>query len=202
MKNIVILLLILLSSFTVRAQEFDKQIDKARTAYKSGNYEESRSAVLNALHEIDMQIGQEVLALLPEKIGSLNFDKSADYITGTDQGYAGIYIGRTWGSPGTENLSLSVIGDSPLLATVNAFLALPVILAGTDSNQKKIKVEGYRAMLQRNVDEESGKTTGYSLMIPSGNSMIQLNYTGEISEENFLSMVNQVPVTNVIKKAQ
>jgi hypothetical protein len=202
MKNFVILLLILLGSFTVRAQEFDKQIDKARSAYKTGNYEESRFAVLNALHEIDIKIGQEVLALLPEKIGSLSFDKSADYITGTDQGYAGLYIGRTWKSSGTETLSLSVMGDSPLLTTVNTFLALPIIMAGADSNQKKIKVEGYRAMLERNVDEESGKTSGYSLMIPSGNSMLQLNYTGEINESDFLSMVNQVPVDKVIKKAQ
>jgi hypothetical protein len=202
MKNFFILLFILLSSFTLRAQEFDKQIDKARSAYESGNYEESRFAVLNALHEIDIKIGQEVLALLPVKIESLSFDKSADYITGTDLGYAGLYIGRTWRSSGIETLSLSVIGDSPLLTSVNAFLALPIIMASADSNQKKIKVEGNRAMLERNVDEESGKTSGYSLMIPSGNSMLQLNYTGEISEENFLSMVKQIPVANVIKKSQ
>jgi hypothetical protein len=181
-------------------QEFDKQIANAKSAYEAGNFEDSRFAVQNAMHELDVQIGKEVIAILPAKVNNLTFNPSADQITGSGEAYVGLFIERSWGETSGNNLSFSLISDSPLIKTVNTFLSLPMMMSG-DSNQKKVKVEGYKAMLEKNVDDNS-KTTGYSLMLPYSSALIQLNYAGDITEEDFMKMVNQIPVAKIIGIAQ
>ena len=154
----------------------------------------------NALHEINVQIGKEVIAILPDRINDMSFIPSSDQITGSGEAYVGLFIERTWGETSGKNLSFSLMSDSPLLKTVNTFLSLPMFGAG-DSNQKKIKVEGYKAMLEKNIDDNAN-ITGYSLMLPYGNTMLQLNYSGSITEDEFMKMVNQVPIAKVIETAQ
>ena len=201
MKNIFFLFFLCIPLAFANAQEFDKQIDNAKSAYEAGNYEESRFAVQNALHEIDVKIGQEVLAVLPQKVDNMEYVSANDQVTGSGTTYVGLFIERTWGTPETGSLEFSVISDSPLIGSVNTFLALPSIMYSSDSNQKKIKVEGFKAMLEKKVDENNA-VTGYSLMLPYSNSLLQVNYTGETTEEAFLAMVNQIPVKKVMEIAK
>ena len=201
MKNIFFLFFLCVPLAFTNAQEFDKQISNAKSAYESGNYEESRLAVQNALHEIDVKIGQEVLAILPQKVNSMAYVAANDQVAGSEANFVGLFIERTWGTTETGSLEFSVISDSPLIGTVNTFLSLPSIMYGSDSNQKKIKVEGFKAMLEKKVDENNA-VTGYSLMLPYSNSLLQLNYTGETTEDAFLAMVNQIPVTKVTEIAR
>jgi hypothetical protein len=201
MRTISLIFLSIITFLSSNAQEFEKQIATARSAFEAGNYEESRFAVQNALHEIDIQIGKEVLAVLPEKVNNMSYIKTSDQVTGSGAS-VGLYVERVWGNLSAENLNFSVISDSPLLKMVNTFLSLPMIMSSADSNQKKIKVEGYKAMLERNINEESGDVTGYSVMIPYSNSLLQLNYTGKISEEDFLAMIKQIPVAKVTEIAR
>jgi len=201
MKHIFTILLLCITISFVRAQEFDKQIANAKSAYDAGNYEESRLAVQNALHEIDIKIGQEVLAVLPAKINDMAYITASDQVSGSGADYTGLFVERIWGSSGAENLEFSVISDSPLLATVNTFLALPLIMTGSDSNQKKIKVEGYKAMLEKKVDDKAN-ITGFSLMLPYSNALIQLNYSGTTTEEAFMAMVKQIPVVKITEIAK
>jgi len=63
-------------------------------------------------------------------------------------------------------------------------------------------VEGYKAMLERKVDDESDETTGYSLQLPYSNSLLQLNIEGKITEEDFMAMVDKIPVAEIIQIAQ
>ena len=201
MKTIFSIILILFTLIPMRAQEFDQQIAKAKSAYDAGNYEESRFAVQNALHEINVKIGQEVLKVLPEKVNDMPCNPTSDQMTGSGTDYAGLFINRIWEKTEAGHLEFSLISDSPLMKTVNTFLALPLVMGGADSNQKKIKVEGYKAMLEKNIDENSN-VTGYSLMLPYSNTLLQLNYTGSTTEEAFMAMVNQIPVAKVTSIAQ
>ena len=201
MKTIFSIILILFTLIPMRAQEFDQQIAKAKSAYDAGNYEESRFAVQNALHEINVKIGQEVLKVLPEKVNDMPCNPTSDQVTGSGTDYAGLFINRIWEKTEAGHLEFSLISDSPLMKTVNTFLALPLVMGGADSNQKKIKVEGYKAMLEKNIDENSN-VTGYSLMLPYSNTLLQLNYTGSTTEEAFMAMVNQIPVAKVTSIAQ
>ena len=201
MKTLFSLTLLTITIIFCNAQEFDKQIADAKSAYEAGNYEESRYAVQNALHEIDVKIGQEVLSVLPDKITDMAYDPAGDQVTGSGSDFVGLYIERRWGTSDVKNLEFSVISDSPLMATVNTFLALPMIMTGSDSNQKKIKVEGYKAMLEKIVDENNA-VAGYSLMLPYSNALLQLNYNGSTTEEAFMAMIKQIPIAKVAEISQ
>jgi hypothetical protein len=192
---------ILLSSLvgTIYCQEFDKQIANAKSAYEAGNYEESRFAVQNAIHELNVQIGKDVLAIMPEKVDNMAYSPAGDQATGSGEAYVGLFIERSWSQTGSNDLRFSLMSDSPLLKSINTLLALPML--GSDSNQKKIKVEGYKAILEKKVDD-SKNTTGYSLMLPYSDALIQLEYTGSITEDGFMKMVNQIPMTKIIGIAQ
>ena len=201
MKYLFSFLLLCVTLHFVTAQEFDKQIANAKSAYDAGNFEDSRLAVQNALHEIDIKIGQEVLAALPQKIDNMQYISSGDQVSGSGGDFTGMFVERTWGSTTSTNLEFSVMSDSPMIGTVNTFLSLPLIMTSSDSNQKKIKVEGFKAMLEKKVDE-SGTVTGFSLMLPYSNSLLQLNYTGATTEEAFMAMVKQIPVTRITEIAK
>jgi hypothetical protein len=200
MKIISSIILLATAFSLAAAQDFDSQISSAKSTYQSGNFADSRLAVQNAMNQIDIQIGREVLAVLPAKISNMESAKANDQVSGTGDAYVGMFVERKWEKAGAENLTFSIIGDSPLMGSVNAILALPMI--GTSGgNQKKVKVEGYKAMLEKKVDENSA-ATGYSLMLPYGNNMLQLNYAGQITEQDFLTLIQQIPVTKVVTLTQ
>ena len=75
-------------------------------------------------------------------------------------------------------------------------------MISADSNQKKIKFEGYKALLERKVNEETAKTTGYLLQLPYSSSLLQIEYNGEITEADFLALAKQIPIRQVTEIAE
>jgi hypothetical protein len=70
-----------------------------------------------------------------------------------------------------------------------------------DSNQKVVKVQGYKSLLNRKVDENN-QTSGYTLQTPFTGSMLTMDYSGAISEADFLKYANTLPFEKIIKFAQ
>ncbi|NBC84072.1 MAG: hypothetical protein GVY19_11945 [Bacteroidetes bacterium] len=200
MKKIIIPVITSLFILSATAQEFDKQIAEAQNSYNNGDLENTRFAIQNALREIDVQIGKDVLALLPEQINGLSSDPAHDEVTSVSSGFIGLFIERNW-SDMEKNISFSVISDSPMLAGVNALLAMPLMVTSSDNNQKKIKVNGYKALLQRSVDDQN-KVTEYALQLPFSNALMNITYDGEISELEFMAIIDQIPVGEVINIAK
>ena len=66
-----LLITVMLSTSSLVAQDFGKDISTAKTAYTAGKLEESHFALLQALQEIDIRIGQEVLKLLPQQLDTM-----------------------------------------------------------------------------------------------------------------------------------
>src|SRR4030095_8829725 len=129
MKNLIILAFMLLAtrSFT---QNMATDISSAKSAYAAGKLEDAHFALLQAMQEIDLIIGHEVLKLLPTKMDTLNVNTKDDNVM-ANVGYIGTTIQRSWGSEG--RVDLSIIGNSPLVATINALLNTPM-LGGMMSN--------------------------------------------------------------------
>jgi len=194
MKIIIPVLFLAAISQFICAQEFDKEIASAKTAYTAGNYDDSRFAVQNALNAIDIQIGRQVLALLPAKINDMSSTAANDQVSSQGTAYVGMFVQRIWEKTGSGKVTFSIISDSPLMGSINTLLMLPFI--SSDSNQKKIKVEGYKAILEKKVGENAA-TTGYNIMLPLNNTLLQVNYEGSISEQDFLTILQQIPVSKV-----
>ncbi|MBX2968842.1 MAG: hypothetical protein KF803_05700 [Cyclobacteriaceae bacterium] len=203
MKNIFLCLITigLCVTMMAEAQEFDKSLASAKSAYNSGDLEDARFNLENALREIDAAIGREILKVLPTSLGGLSSDSKNDQVTGMSGGLTGgLYVHRAYGNQ-DKGATIDIISDSPLMAGVNAILSMPMIMNSGDSNQKVVKVQGYKSLLTREVDENN-QTSGYQLQTPFGSSLLTLDYNGAISEADLLKVANSLPLEKIIALAQ
>ena len=184
----------------VMAQEFDKSLASAKAAYSSGNLEDARFNLENALREVDIAIGKEVLKVLPTTVGTLAYNAKDDNVTGMSSSFAGLYVHRTYGTAEDKNANIDIVSDSPMLAGINAILSMPIAMGG-DGSQKVIKVQGYKTLLTKQSDE-NGKVSGYDVQTPFGNSMLTLHYTGNITEAEITKLANSLPLEKIISIAQ
>lgn len=187
-----------LLSVTAFAQDFNKNITAARSSYSGGNLEEARFAMQQMLNDLDMLIGKEVLKLLPAKMGAFAANSANDNVT-ANTGLAGVMIHRDYGTE-EKQFDLDLMSNSPLVASINAILSLPFMGNSGDGTQKIIKVDGYKGMLQKNVDDET-KKVDYTLQIPVGSTL--LTFTApDTSEDEVIRMANTIPLSEITKLVQ
>ena len=180
------------------AQDFSRNMATAKTSYASGNLEDARFAMQQMLNDLDMAIGKEVLKVLPAKMGSAASNTANDNVT-ANTGLAGVAIHRDYG-PADKMYSLDLMSNSPLVASINAILSIPFIGNSGDGSQKTIKIDGYKGMLQRSVDEET-KKTDYTLQVPIGSTLITFT-ASDTSEDEVIRMANTIPLSQITKLVQ
>lgn len=190
--------MVLTVSATGFSQDFSKNIASAKTAYAGGNLEDARFAMQQMLNDLDVAIGKEVLKMLPSKMGAYASNSANDNVT-ANTGLAGVMIHRDYG---TENkrLELDLMSNSPLVASINAILSIPFIGNSGDGTQKIIKIDGYKAMLQKSVDEET-KKTDYTVQVPIGSTLLTFTVP-DSPEEEVIKMANTIPLSDITKMVQ
>ncbi len=204
MKTIIkTLSLFLLASLAVSvvdiaAQGVDESLNEAQSAYKAGNLEVARFALQQAMNEVDLAIGREILQLLPPKMGEMPYKESDDQAGSASMGFAGLYVNRTYMADENASVKVQIIADSPLLASINTILALP--LFGSDPNQKRIRVGNYRSLLQKS--EGSDGQVSWDIQVPFGSSLLTLNYKGINDEQAVVNMANTLPVEQISRLVQ
>lgn len=197
MKKILILAFSVLT-FTLSAQDFAKNLATAKSSYASGDLENSRFAMQQMMTEIDLAIGREVLKLLPSKLEAMAANTKTDNVT-ANTGITGVLIHRDYGT-GEKISNIDVMGNSPLVASLNAILQLPFMANSGDGTQKIIKVDGYKGILQKTVDSETNKTD-YTLQIPINSSLLTLVVPNS-TEAEVIKMANTIPVAQIAKMVQ
>ncbi len=199
MKKFTLLVLILSAGFVTLAQEFDKNIASARASYSSGNLQDSRFAMEQALRDLDIAIGKEILKVLPPKLGALAAVEKEDNVTGSGS-FVGLYVQRNYGvAPKTG--AIEIINNSPMINSLNAILSMPVIGGMMrDENQKMVKVQGYKSILNKQVNSETGKTN-YELQIPMNNTLLTVKMD-DSSEGEITAAANTIPLSKIVQMAQ
>ena len=178
--------------------DFKGEVATAKKSYTSGKLEDAHFALQQALGDLDIIIGKEVLKLLPTQLGSLNANTNSDNVT-ANVGFIGATIHRDYGSP-EKKAEIEIISNSPLLGTLNAFLNTPLIGGMMrDENNKTVKVQGYKARLER-TDAGNGKFN-YKLDVPFSSSLLTLNVDNS-AESEILGMANKIPFQDVAKLIQ
>jgi hypothetical protein len=197
MKYLIILASTLFTT-TVFSQNFTTDISNAKTAYASGKLEDAHFALQQAMQEIDIIIGKEVIALLPAKMDNLTANAKDDNIT-NNIGYMGSTIHRSWGQ--NDSVDLSIIGNSPLIQTLNAFLNTPMLggMMSNNGNNKIIKVQGYKAQLSKE-DNGSGQNN-YTIQIPLGSSLITF-VAKNTTDTQITTWANTLPLQQIAKLLQ
>lgn len=197
MKNFIFIFLLGVSTLA-QAQEFNKNLATARSAYNSGNLEDTRFALQQMLNDIDLLVGKEILKLLPTKMDALAFNTKEDNVA-VNTGLTGVTIHRTYGT-GDNNALIDVMGNSPLVASINAILSIPFMGNSGDGTQKVVKVQGYKSVLQKNVNTETN-VTDFTLQIPLNSTLITLT-VNNTSEADVLRMANTIPLPEIAKLIQ
>jgi len=178
--------------------DFKGEVATAKTSYTSGKLEDAHFALQQALGDLDIIIGKEVLKLLPTQLGSLNANTNSDNVT-ANVGFIGATIHRDYGSP-EKKAEIEIISNSPLLGTLNAFLNTPLIGGMMrDENNKTVKVQGYKARLER-TDAGNGKFN-YKLDVPFSSSLLTLSVDSS-AESEILGMADKIPFQDVAKLIQ
>lgn len=192
------MLIILSLPLAAFGQDFDKNIATARSSYAAGNLEDARFAMQQVLNDLDMAIGREVLKMLPSKMGASSSNSANDNVT-ANTGLAGVIIHRDYGA-GEKVYNLDLMSNSPLVASINAILSIPFMGNSGDGTQKVVKIDGYKGMLQKTVDEET-KKTDYTLQIPVGSTL--LTFTApDTNEAEVIKMANTIPLSQITKLVQ
>ena len=198
MKKLIFLLICASVTVIGNAQDFSKNITTARSSYSSGNLEEARFAMQQMLNDLDMAIGREVLKMLPTKMGSLATNSANDNVT-ANTGLTGVLIHRDCGT-GEKMFNLDLMSNSPLVASINAILSIPFMGNSGDGTQKIIKIDGYKGMLQKSVDEET-KKTDFTLQVPIGSTLLTFTVP-DTSEDEVIKMANTIPLSQITKLVQ
>ncbi len=185
----------LLLSLTVNAQDVPAKLASAKSAYSSGNLENSRFELQEALVQVNQVIGQEILKALPGAMGDMQTVPEEDDVNGANLGFAGLYVNRNYAA-GEQTANLEIISDSPLLAGINTILSMPLIM-NSDPNQKRVKIDGYKGLLQKNEDEETGSVS-WTLQLPFQSSLLTFNVDGVADEAAVTKMINTIPVAKIV----
>jgi hypothetical protein len=198
MKNILSAVLFFALTLTLTAQDFDKNLSTARTAYGSGKLEDARFAMQQMMNDIDVIIGKEVIKLLPAKLEALNANTKNDNVT-ANTGLAGVVIHRDYSS-GERTSNLDIMSNSPMIGSLNAILSLPFVGNSGDGTQKVVKVQGYKGVLQKALDTETNKSD-FTLQIPLNNTLLTL-VVNDSNEAEILKMANAIPIPQIVKLVQ
>jgi hypothetical protein len=200
MRTTIFSFLLILSLLTIRlsAQDVNGQLNTATASYASGDLENARFSLQEALNGVNQAIGQDILDLLPATLGGMSVVAGSDNVTGTNMGFAGLYVNRDYQKDTIRDASLEIISDSPMLATVNSILAMSTMFV-SDPNQKRIKVGSYKALMTKS---EYNEVVSYEIQMPFGNSMMTFKTNGIADEAEVTGLMNSLPIADIVKLAQ
>jgi hypothetical protein len=197
MKKFIILTILLSAAVLIQAQDFTKDITTAKTSYAANKLEDTHFALQQALSEIDMVIGREVLKLLPPKMDTAVSNPKEDKVS-SNVGFAGATVHRSYGK--MEKGKVEIISNSPLIASLNALMNMPM-MGGMmrDENNKTVKVQGYKAKLERQSSSDEQYT--YVLQVPFSSALLTLTVQ-KSTENEILKMAETLPLDQIAKLIQ
>lgn len=198
LKHTLVLLAFCLSITCIQAQETIARLTEAETAYASKNLDNTRFALQQALLEINKAIGKDILDILPKKLNDINYNEKDDNVSGA-AGVAGLFVTRSYGAA-EKTGNIEIMSDSPMLTSLNALLSMPAMMGSSDPNQKRVKINGYKSLLQKG-SGENGLVT-YDLQIPMNQTLVTLKVKGIPSENDVIALGNSLPLDQIAKLAK
>ncbi len=202
--QVLILVLSTLATYAVAQDKVKENLSSAQGSYGSGDLEDARFKLQQTLAELDVVIGKEILKILPTKMGDMEGAKDDEPVSGSSVGFAGLFVGRDYKNETDPETSIrvEVANNSPMLSMVNTFLSSTLLTAMVrNENQKVVKVDGYKSMLQLDKDEETGKTR-CTISVPFGNSLMTFTYENMSSESEAVALANTVNVKEIERIAR
>ena len=177
--------------------DVNQNLSDADAAYKKASYGEARYAVQQAMLGVELEIGNKILKSLPESISGMNKDQSADQVTSTGYGWAGLTIHREYDGDKDRELRVTVANNALWMAGVNAYLNSGGYAQQTNGQQnwKQTKVKGNKAII------EYDQSSGYKLSVPLGtSSLIVYEGVNIASEADMMKAAEAIDIDGIKKQ--
>lgn len=190
-KYYLLLISVLFIGAVTNAQDFSKNLVSAKASYTSGKLADAHFSLEQAIQELDMIVGKEILNILPKDFNGQPAGEKDDQVT-ANIGFIGATIHRQYGDKGSQ---VEIISNSPMIATLNSILNMP-ILGGMmrNSTTKVVKVNGYKSRLEK--DSQSDTSSNYTLQIPLKSALITITAKG-MDENKVLSFANSIAIDKI-----
>lgn len=182
----------------LKAQDIAAKLNEAEKEYSAKNLDNTRFALQGALVEINKAVGRQILELLPKTYGNLPANITEDNYGGAG-GFAGLFVNRNYGKE-PKTARIEVLGDSPLLTSLNAILSMPAIMASSDPNQKRIKISGYKSLLQKESSEQN--VVRYTVQVPMNTTLVSIHFDGFSDENEVISLAGTLPLDQIAQMAK
>jgi hypothetical protein len=200
--NILIFIPFLVTTRLALAQDdVEKSMSEANDFYASGKLQDARFSLQQTLQALDVVIGKEILKILPNELNQFTCDVKQDNVMGSSGGMVGLNVSKYYfdKSDSSKTLNISVINNSPLIGTINAFMTNPMFMNSANSNQKTVRAAGYKSMLTKRMNDNV--ITGYELQIPFGQSLITFTCDGITKEPDMIALAEKVDIKSIIALA-
>jgi hypothetical protein len=196
MKVFITFIAVIAFTVTCFAQDFSKAMAAAKVSYSAGKLEDTHFALQQAMQEVDLTIGKEVLKLLPPKIDVMESNAKQDNVA-SNVGYVGATIQRAYENGGRKS-DIIIICNSPLISMINTILNTP-FLGGMmgDGKTKTVKVQGYKGRLEKQPGSTSDKNS-YELQIPLGSALFTFR-ADDCTDTQILQYADTIPLQQIAK---
>ena len=195
MKFFITLIAVITFTGTCLAQDFTKAMATAKTSYNAGKLEDAHFALEQAMQEVDLTIGKEVLKLLPTKMDVMETSAKDDNVA-SNVGFVGATIHRAY-TKGTRKADITIISNSPLIAMTNAVLNMPLASMMSNGANKNVKIQGYKARLEKQPGSTSDKNS-YELQIPLGSALFTFK-VDDCTDSQILAFADTIPLQKIAK---
>lgn len=167
-----------------------ENIEDAESSYQGKNFSDTRFAVQQALHGVELEIGHEILNSLPENISGIPYVPDQDEVVSSGVGFAGLVINRNY-TTDDQSVDLTIANNSAFASAANMYIANPAY-ASSDGNQKVVKTKEGRAYL------EYDDYTGYKLSLPIGqSSILMMECVSFPDDDAVVAAVNSVDIARI-----
>ncbi len=185
------------AGLVINPPDVKQNLAEADASFKSGNYSDARYAVRQAMLGVEMEIGQKVLASLPESVMGLKKEAESDKVTSMGYGWVGLTIHREYAA-GNKHLSVDIANNAAWMSAVNAYLASGGYAQQSSSGQqnwKQTKVKGYKGVIEYN------EGSGYKLSVPIGqSSLIVWQGINFATEQDMMNAANAFDIDGIKNK--
>lgn len=175
--------------------DVNRNITEAGEFYESKDFIGSKTSVRNALWGIELEIGQKVLASMPNSVEGLDKLESEDQVSSMGAGFVGLIIARRYEGRDDVRLDVTIGNDSAILGVAGLYMYEGMYVQEVDQpDVKQIRFQEHRAHIR--YDDYDG----YTLSVPFGQSSVfMLNGKNFDNESQFMAVANQFSM-NTIKK--
>lgn len=155
------LLLLAFSVAPAWADDVMTEIDRAKSLYGEGKLAEAKEALEFAGQLISQKKAAALSGVLPQAAKGWTAVDDKDQAAGTGV-FGGVVASRTYKRGGTK-CTMTVVGDSPLLAMISMFLTNPSV--ASTSGAKVQRIAGQRAVITANGEVQVMSANNYLVTV-------------------------------------